>query len=287
MSGWSKPLVSIVVPMHNDIETIEVCISSIIHQQDAYLEVICVDDASHDGTSDIIHRMQKCHPSIVLLSADGVGPGAARNIGIQNSHGKYLAFCDADDYLEPSAISTMLDTAMQSDADVVCCAYWEDHTPDKQFYHESGADAKSKFEGFFENISVWNRLYSMDFIRRNQVAFPHAKRGEDRVFLAQVFLCNPSISFVDIPVYHWCRHPQKRNTTLDSAVTINDFCERLMCWKMFYTLLKDQYCQEAKYNIQCGIAYLQQQCDLLTSEKEREEAHGYLNVFLKSIGLIS
>lgn len=97
-----KPLVSVVIPTHNRAETLQQALDS-VYRQDGIgdhfgIEVLVVDDASSDSTSEVAARYPGIH---YLKQTDNVGAAAARNIGIKASSGKYIAFLDDDDQWLP------------------------------------------------------------------------------------------------------------------------------------------------------------------------------------------
>lgn len=88
---------SVVVPARNAAATIGACVDSLLALEPPALEVIVVDDASHDGTGDLAAR----HGARVLRVETNVGPGLARNLGAEAARGRFLAFTDADCEVPP------------------------------------------------------------------------------------------------------------------------------------------------------------------------------------------
>lgn len=99
--------ISVVIPCYNAAEFIEECLHSILAQDHADLEVICVDDGSRDDTAERIRRIagtaQRGH-IIRLIEQPNRGATAARNHGLRESSGEYIQFMDADDVLLPRKI---------------------------------------------------------------------------------------------------------------------------------------------------------------------------------------
>lgn len=88
--------VSIIIPVYNGALLIERCLKSVIEQEgDFKVDIILIDDGSTDDSMTIA----KAHfQNIVVIHQKNQGPAAARNKGIEQATGKYLAFLDADDY---------------------------------------------------------------------------------------------------------------------------------------------------------------------------------------------
>ena len=97
----SNPLVSIIIPTHNDSEYLSTCLNSILNQTYKNLEIIVVDDGS-DKEPEISHPV-----STFLSLSPQSGASTARNIGAEQSNGEYLFFCDVDVVLHPEIIEKM------------------------------------------------------------------------------------------------------------------------------------------------------------------------------------
>ncbi|MBB1070183.1 glycosyltransferase family 2 protein [Limosilactobacillus sp. RRLNB_1_1] len=92
--------ITIIMPTYNAEEYIVRAIHSIIKQTYVNWELIIVDDGSVDSTIAIIKEFLKKDRRIKLIKNMGKGAGAARNTGISNANGDYLAFIDSDDYYD-------------------------------------------------------------------------------------------------------------------------------------------------------------------------------------------
>lgn len=92
------PLVSVIITIHNRIEYISEAIRSVLTQAYKNYEIIVVDDGS---TIDVKDVLEPYKDKIKYLYQENKGLAAARNYGIKNSRGKYLAFLDDDDLFEP------------------------------------------------------------------------------------------------------------------------------------------------------------------------------------------
>lgn len=105
------PLVSVVIPACNSERYIADAIDSVLQQDYSALEIWVVDDGSEDNTRDIVRSYgDKVH----LVTQQNKGSGAARNLGIQHAHGKYIAFLDADDVWHKNKTSLQLDALRRS-----------------------------------------------------------------------------------------------------------------------------------------------------------------------------
>jgi glycosyltransferase involved in cell wall biosynthesis len=90
----TNPLVSCIIPVFNGERFLAEAIQSILGQTYKNLEVIVVDDGSTDGTADVVAGFGD---AVTYVRQENAGPSTARNRGIQEAHGEFIAFLDADD----------------------------------------------------------------------------------------------------------------------------------------------------------------------------------------------
>ncbi len=98
------PRVSVVVPLYNKSATIGTALGSVLGQSYRDLELIVVDDGSTDGGASV--PAAAADPRVRIISQANAGPGAARNRGLRESRGEYVAFLDADDEWQPDFLET-------------------------------------------------------------------------------------------------------------------------------------------------------------------------------------
>lgn len=96
----TQPLVSFVVPVHNAVSSVGFALSSILGQSYSNFEAVVVDDGSTDSTADIVAAYTD--PRVRLFRKRQGGPSSARNLGIREAKGEYIAFLDDDDILFPT-----------------------------------------------------------------------------------------------------------------------------------------------------------------------------------------
>ncbi len=108
----NKPELSIIVPAYNAQSDIADCLDSLVAQKSSEnFEIIVINDGSTDHTPDIVESYAMRHPKIKLISQANAGVSAARNRGIDASHGEYISFVDSDDTVgaSPASMSDMFD----------------------------------------------------------------------------------------------------------------------------------------------------------------------------------
>lgn len=119
----TKGLVSIITPCYNGAKYISKTIDSVIAQTYTEWEMIIVDDGSRDNSAQIISGYTAKDHRIRLISQDNAGSAAARNNGIRNASGQYIALLDADDLWLPEFLEKQIAFMREKDAVCVCCSY--------------------------------------------------------------------------------------------------------------------------------------------------------------------
>lgn len=186
MRAGLPPLISIVMPAHNARATLGVAISSVLAQTHARWELWVVDDASDDGTPELIRAWMRQDPRIrgVFRPSNG-GPAAARNEGLDRAQGDYIAFLDADDLWHPDKLQGQWQAMDQGQWDISYCPYvrFEDRPP-----HREQAICPPRRIGL-DDLLVRNAIVlSSAMVRRSvlgRLRFPRV-RHEDYVYWYQV-----------------------------------------------------------------------------------------------------
>lgn len=121
----SKPLVSIIIPVYNVQKYLVKCLDSLLLQTYKNIEIILVDDGSLDNSSSVCKQYVAKDSRIYFIMQENVGVTAARLNGFLHSHGKFIMFVDADDYVSPQIVELMLRCQQKYQADMVSCQYYD------------------------------------------------------------------------------------------------------------------------------------------------------------------
>lgn len=100
------PKVSVIIPVFNGERFVKKTVQSVIDQDYRNMEIICVDDGSTDNSKNEITNN---FPSVLYFHQNNKGPAAARNLGIKQATGEYIAFLDSDDIWLPEKISSQME----------------------------------------------------------------------------------------------------------------------------------------------------------------------------------
>lgn len=145
---------SVVIPAYNSARTIEACLASVVAQTLTPLQVLVIDDASSDGTEAAVRRVEsKLTQAGIRLDyfrlPKNAGPSVARNKGIQEARGSFVAFLDADDTWATRKLEIVDQYLCNSNVGLVCHAYTEDNACDRDVRTASYAIRK---------LSPWKML---------------------------------------------------------------------------------------------------------------------------------
>jgi glycosyltransferase involved in cell wall biosynthesis len=105
----TEGLVSVVIPTYNRAGRIGAAVASALAQDHPNLEVLVVDDGSTDGTRETLERSYGGNPKVRYLPKPNGGVSSARNLGLRESRGEFVAFLDSDDTWLPGKISLQLE----------------------------------------------------------------------------------------------------------------------------------------------------------------------------------
>ena len=113
------PKVSVIIPVYNAEKFLRECLDSILGQTLGDIEVFCINDGATDGTAEILAECAARDKRLKLLATDQVGAYKARREGLRRATGEYVHFMDADDVLDTSAYSELLEIAGRDNLDQI------------------------------------------------------------------------------------------------------------------------------------------------------------------------
>ena len=98
-TGEAVPLISVIVPVYNAASSLHRSLGSVLRQTLPDFELIVIDDCSTDESVDILEEYRATDNRVRIFSTTkNSGPGVARNVGLKNARGKFIAFLDSDDF---------------------------------------------------------------------------------------------------------------------------------------------------------------------------------------------
>ena len=224
-----RPLFSIAMPAYNAEQFIAETIASIQAQTIGDWELIVVDDASSDGTADVVQRIAEDDGRIRMIRCDRNGGAAsARNRGIDAACGLYLWLPDSDDVFDADLLERCARALAENPAAITLFGVAE------TYLDESGAVTRTHEMTFpetrcpdqaslrqivlpLERCALYgysaNKVYDLDFLRATGARWENAPLSEDFFFNVRVFQDAPSLNVLSGAPYHYA----KRAGTLTRA----------------------------------------------------------------------
>lgn len=207
----ASPLLSVVVPAYDVEDYLADCLSSILRQSHAALEVVVVDDGSADTSGDIADRFATEDPRVRVIHQANAGLGAARNEGVRRSTGTYLAFADSDDIVVDGAYAAMVGSLERTGSDLAIGAV-ERLRGDERFMtplmrenHQVSRPAVGIEEAplVLADVFAWNKVFRRSFWDDTDLAFPTGVRYEDQPAMTRALVAAQGIDVLAEPVYLW------------------------------------------------------------------------------------
>ena len=199
-----NPLISVIVPVYNVGNYVELCLDSLLAQTWPNFEVILVDDASTDQSGQICGaRAARDGRLQVIRLPENRGPSAARNEGIRRARGAYISFVDADDRVEPDLLEKLYESLAQAGAEVSACgADGIDLKPGPAAVYTRSEAVRCLARGVPFNLVPWGKLYSAELVKK--ALFPEdIFYSEDLLFLYSVLKQVRRVSYRPDVLYHY------------------------------------------------------------------------------------
>lgn len=111
-------LLSIIIPIYNTKEYLEKCVTSIRKQSYENLEILLINDGSTDLSGPLCEKLALEDKRIRVFHKDNGGSSSARNMGIENAKGEYLAFVDSDDYIEREMYAYLMEAIVRTKVNI-------------------------------------------------------------------------------------------------------------------------------------------------------------------------
>lgn len=172
--------VSIIMPYYNAARYVKETVVAIIAQTYKDWELIIVDDCSPDpGTKDVLNNITALDTRIrVLRTPRNGGAGMARNVGIDAAKGRYLAFCDSDDWWYPTKMEEQL-RFMQENSYPFTCTWYEDANESLETYYTMKQPERQTYKSMISGCNVGTPGVMIDTTVLGKKYMPNLRRAED------------------------------------------------------------------------------------------------------------
>lgn len=287
---------SIIIPVYNVQDYLRECLDSVLKQTLTDFEIICVDDGSTDNSLEILKEYSSKDSRVKIITKENGGQATARNLGIKESHGEYVAFVDSDDFIEHDMFEKLYDKAKNNNLDIAMCkiATYDNQTEeikDNVWYYMLGVFRdfdKDIFnhkdtKDFTCNIAVtpYNKIYKNSLLKDNDILFPEGLIFEDEKFFYDTYLRAKRVSIVDEFLYYY--RINRKGSTVDT-IKDNDFIDIIPISKQIReTFRKTNNYEDYKILLSNRFIHLQLARFTQTSQKHKEKFFNLLKEDLKEI----
>ena len=252
-------MISIIIPVYNVSQYLNECIRSVVNHSYKDFECILIDDGSSDGSEIICNQWEQKDSRIKVIHQPNQGVSKARNRGITEAQGEYIAFIDSDDWIAPNYLNELFQPIEKYNVDLVVCGLQRHYSNGafKNYSYKTGiihieqqdtnafTDINKKFLLFGPVI----KLYKRTIIQEHNIHFPpEYTYGEDLLFNYNYLEYVKAIYIVDQCLYHY---RIIGNGTLSSIKRINQFEIDYAQWN----ILKDFFQRKNLWN-DYSISYL-------------------------------
>lgn len=237
-------LISIIIPVYKVEPYLEKCILSVVDQTHQNLEIILVDDGSPDKCGEICDKWKEKDSRIIVIHKKNGGLSDARNVGLRNAHGEYIAFVDSDDFIAPTMIEELLAVIVNKNVEIVECDYscFSDTVSKTEVKKESQIKTYTSEEALLRLLTenefkyiVWNKLYNKNIFR--SLEFAVGKLHEDVFFTYQAFGQSKKIAKLEKSLYFY---RQRNDSIMGQRISIRNL-DSIEARKRQFYYMKENY----------------------------------------------
>ena len=204
-------LISIIVPVYKVEQYLPKCMDSLLAQTYDHFEVLLIDDGSPDKCPEICDRYAAQDARVKVFHKQNGGQSTARNLGLDNAKGEYIAFVDSDDYVSPFYLERLYRRLTEDHTDLAVCGYQEikqndlDHP--KTMAQKDGVVGQEtvwrwESEGFYLlATSLVNKLFKAEAWK--ELRLKEGKYAEDSLAFTEYMKHVRTVSVISEPLYFY------------------------------------------------------------------------------------
>jgi glycosyltransferase involved in cell wall biosynthesis len=285
MQQLTKPLISIILPVHNAGNYLKRCLETLINQTLKEIEIICIVDAPTDGSDLVVKEFSDRDNRIkVIYNEDNLNISESRNRGLKIAIGEYIGFSDHDDWRELNMYEKLYEIAKKENADIIISNSYLVRNDVNEIHKYNNITREgiigsiilpmwSRYNPNFLSKSAWASIYRSDLIFSNNIYFPDKRvfYEEDTLFNLQAFIHATRIFHLNEAFYYWVKH---ESATSDKPVS--DLIERHL---NYFSFIENELSTNrvlSKFHIEFSIlistyifSYLESYNKLSNKEKRR------------------
>lgn len=211
MNNNDSRIISLIVPVYNVEPYFEQCLNSLFGQTIAQnIQYIFVNDASSDGSMEILRSSAAKHPDLEIIVIEherNSGLAAARITGLSKATCPYIMVADSDDFIELNMAEVLLKAAVDKNADFVACAHYVfSNGKDKAVLLNDSSTTINLNDISIDvlHLSIWGKLISRDLIIDNDLyPSPSHDCWEDVAVTTRALALASNAIIINTPLYHY------------------------------------------------------------------------------------
>lgn len=240
--------ISVIIPVYNVEKYLYDCLYSVVNQTHKNLEIIIVNDGSTDNSQQIIDEFARKDNRIKAFVKKNRGLSSARNYGLTQATGDYIAFVDSDDFIELDMYESMITSA--DDIDIYMCGhYLYDNIELINGTYHYDVRSFTKTEAVRElckntviESHAWDKLFKKELF--DKIKFPEGRNYEDIFIMHKLFLKANTFLHINSPKYYY-RQREGSIIKTKSEKNYHDFFDALI--DRYNTFLQLNDIESAKY----------------------------------------
>lgn len=252
--------ISVIIPAHNTAQYLKKCLDSMINQTINGIEIIIVDDASTPTLESILYEDYKNYENIIYLRNENpLRPGGARNRGIDVAHGRYISFCDSDDWVDLNFYEQIIKYMDSTKADIGMVSMMRNDDYSKKYIYKCYYDRlytltsdvalkilSGNYDMGIEIVPACiNKIYRREFILETNSRFERDIYFQGILYSVYTFLRAKKIICIPDVTYHHYLRVNSITQSFDQK-HIHDFTECFLRMKSYFEVLGkyDMYASE-------------------------------------------
>tara|TARA_Y100001958_G_C21130721_1_gene472131 strand:+ start:25 stop:771 length:747 start_codon:yes stop_codon:yes gene_type:complete len=233
-----KDLVSIITPTYNSEEYISVTINSILSQTYSNFELIIIDDFSTDNTLECVKKFDDKRIKI-LKNSKNRGAAFCRNKGLKNANGRYLSFCDSDDFWEIDKTNAQIKLMKQDNCSISFTSYSVYNSDLKKKLYKINVPNKINYEGYLKNTIIGMSTSIIDKNKVKGIEFVDLRIRQDTYLWMSLLKRGIIANGYDLNMVKY--------RLADNSISSNKFKAAKVVWHLYYDLEKLGFFKSSYY----------------------------------------
>ncbi len=288
----NKVDITVALSVYNVKAFIRQALECILNQSYRDIEILCIDDASDDGTWEILNQYSEKDYRIRLIRQErNSGLSVSRNRAIAEARGDYLLMLDGDDLFAPDLIEKVVSKATATDADVVLWDY-------VVFYNDNEIKNKREVESSLISILptdkisllrqpsfMWTKLYKTSWLRDNDICFPKGLTKQDIPVWWKTVTSTERIALFPERLSFYRQQPDstsnKKGKSVFSLAYVMDIVGKQLKENNLYKVYRDEYLRSRLSLLQgmydCILPELKTEALAMVKERLGEDEQAYIS----------